>query len=463
MIHKTNHRGVCSLTGLIALTGLSVLLAGCDQPTSGAVNTGAVTSSPAASSTAVAGPGMIDPDADNPDAVDTLTTQALIYQPPIIISRGGTYVGNWQSLDPAVPAVEIRTDEPVTIERSNIRGRGRLINVPWNHSKVTVRNTRATGLNPQVRGVTQGRFIQTYNGDSLIAEHNTLTGTLGIQVNTYAGNRDGTQTIRVRYNKVRNLMAQASDGAGGYLTGSARPADWDFGNFVQLYEVRDVPGIEIAWNEMINEPRKSRVEDTINFCRSGGRADSPAQVHDNYIQGGYAYDPAADFTGAGINTGDCADGTLFGFVQAHNNQVVGYAGGGIGSTAGHDQDIFDNRVVSAGVLDDGTRLSSIGLTVWDAAGLGTGVFCNNSAHDNVVGVMRQDGPYFYRCDGWWPEQSKVLGGSDVWCKSGWYGNAALPDPVTRSTEQAEYALWKRKLAANAVTLGPVLPRASALH
>ena len=452
MMYKTNHWGACSLTGL------TLLLAGCGQPPSGAVNAGAVTSSPAASGTAVAGPDVADP-----DAPDALSTQALVYQPPITISRGGTYVGNWQSLDPAVPAVEIRTDEPVTIERSNIRGRGRLINVPWNHSKVTVRNTRATGLNPQVRGVTQGRFIQTYNGDSLIAEHNTLTGTLGIQVNTYAGNRDGTQTIRVRYNRVRNLMAQASDGAGGSLTGNARPADWDFGHFVQLYEVKDVPGIEIAWNEVINEPRKSRVEDTINFCRSGGRADSPAQVHDNYIQGGYAYDPAAEFTGTGINTGDCADGSLFGHVRAHDNQVVGHASGGIGSTAGHDQDIFNNRVVSASVLPDGTRFAAIGLTVWDAAGLGRGVFFNNSAHDNVVGVMRQNGPYSYRCDGWWPEASKVPDGSDVWCKSGWYGNAALQGPVTRNTEQAEYALWKRKLAANTVTLGPELPGVSPPH
>ena len=458
MNHRMNRLGRCSLTGL------TVLLAGCGQPPSGAVDSGQ-----AATSTAAAGRGIVDPDiavpdATDPDATETVTTQALVYQPPITISRGGTYVGNWQSLDPDVPAVEIRTDEPVTIERSNIRGRGRLINVPWNHSKVTVRNTRATGLNPNRPGVTQGRFIQTYNGDSLTVEHNDLSGSLGIHVNTYAGNRDGVQTIRVRYNKVRNLMAQASDGAGGYLTGNARPADWDFGNFVQLYEVRDVPGIEIAWNQVINEPRKSRVEDTINFCRSGGREDGPAQVHDNYIQGGFPYDPAADFTGTGINTGDCAekqdsgaDGTLYGFVRAHDNQVVGYASGGIGSTAGHDQDIFNNRVVSASVLDDGTRFAAIGLTVWDAAGLGRKVFFNNAAHDNVVGVMRLDGPYFYRCDGWWPEQSKVPDGSDVWCKSGWYGNTALQGPVTRSTEQAEYALWKRKLAANTVTLGPVLP------
>ena len=34
---------------------------------------------------------------------------------PIRITSGGTYTGNWQSLDPATPAVQILTTQPVTI------------------------------------------------------------------------------------------------------------------------------------------------------------------------------------------------------------------------------------------------------------------------------------------------------------------------------------------------------------
>ena len=390
------------------------------------------------------------------DLLEAQGARPVTYQGPITITKGGTYSGNWQSLDPKVPAVTIKTDEPVTIENSNIRSRGRVIDAPWNHTKITVRTTRARGLNPGQSGKTQGRFIQTANNDSLIVEHNDLEGTMGIQVNTYAGNRDGQQTIRVRYNRVRNLMGQASDGVGGYRSGNVHPTDFEFANFVQLYEVRDVPGLEIAWNEVVNEPRKSRVEDTINFCRSGGRFDAWARVHDNYIQGGYAFDPAAQYNGAAINTGDCADGTRFGFVKAFDNQVVAYQSGGIGSSAGHDQDIYHNRVVSSGRLADGTPFSSIGLTIWNVSGeKAAGLFENNTAHDNVVGVMRNANPdgSSYRCDGWWPEESKLTDGSDVWCKSGWFQNAALPDPITLETERAEWVRWQQKLASSRVSVG----------
>jgi hypothetical protein len=392
-----------------------------------------------------------------PGTVQTLSAvSSVIYQGPVIIEKGGTYSGNWESLDPDVPAVTIKTGEPVIIERSNIRARGRLINVPWNNSNVTVRNNRAVGLNPEVRGRAQGRFIQTYNSSSLIVEHNDVTGTLGIHFNTYRGNRDGIQTVRVRYNRVRNLMGQASDGHGGYLSGNTLGQTLEFANLVQLYEVKDVPGIEIAWNEVINEPRKSRVEDTINFCRSGGRSESWAEVHDNYLQGGYAYDPAdLSFTGAGINAGDCADGTRFGFVRVHDNQVVGFASGGIGTNAGHDHDVFGNRVVSAGMLAGGTRYPAIGVSVWDVGAQGKALFYGNRTHDNVVGVMRLDGPYFYRCDGWWPEESKTVDGGDVWCKSGFFSNVSLPDPITVDTERAEFTRWQAKLRASGVTLGPV--------
>ena len=389
------------------------------------------------------------------DLLEAQGARPVTYQGPITITKGGTYSGNWQSLDPKIPAVTVKTDEPVIIENSNIRSRGRVIDAPWNHTKITVRTTRARGLNPGQPGKTQGRFIQTYNNDSLIVEHNDLEGTMGIQVNTYAGNRDGQQTIRVRYNRVRNLMGQVSDGAGGYLSGNVHPSDFEFANFVQLYEVRDVPGLEIAWNEVINEPRKSRVEDVINFCRSGGASQSWAEVHDNYIQGGYAYDPADEtYTGTGINTGDCFDGTRFGYVRVHDNQMVSFASGGTGSPPGPDYDAFDNRVVSSGTLADGTLLPrGIGLTVWDPTGNSKGKYPDRPVHDNVVGVMHLGTEGLYRCDGWWPEESKLADGSDVWCKGGWFQNVALPDPITLETERAEWVRWQQKLASSRVSVG----------
>ena len=382
------------------------------------------------------------------------------YAPPITIDKGGTYSGNWESLDPQTPAVTVKTDEPVVIENSYLRSRGRIINVPWNHSKLTVRGVHAAGLNPEVRGEFQGRFIQTYNGDALTVEYNSVEGTMGIHVNTYAGNRSPAQSIKVRYNIVHNIMAQASDGQGGYLQGNTKLVDWDFGNFVQLYDVKDVPGIEISWNQIINEPYKSRVEDVINFCRSGGASGSPSLVHNNYIQGGTPYpNPYASYTGAGINAGDCPDGSDFGFVKVYGNSVVGFSGGGIGAGTGHDQEVYNNRVVSAGKVreQDPVGLGGIGLSLWNTFDPPNKAdknrwFYNNSVHDNVVGVMRYNDGYTYRCDGWWPEESKQADGGDVWCKSGFHNNVSLPDPITLDTERNEYTLWQDKLARTAKSL-----------
>jgi hypothetical protein len=43
---------------------------------------------------------------------------------PIVITRGGTYRGNWESTDPATYAVRVTTSEPVLIEKSRIRSSG---------------------------------------------------------------------------------------------------------------------------------------------------------------------------------------------------------------------------------------------------------------------------------------------------------------------------------------------------
>lgn len=383
------------------------------------------------------------------------------YAPPIVIEKGGTYSGDWESLNAGTPAVTVKTDEPVVIENSYLRSRGRIINVPWNHSELIVRGVHARGLNPEVRGEFQGRFIQTYNSDALTVEHNSVEGTMGIHVNTYAGNRSPAQSIKVRYNTVHNVMAQASDGQGGYLQGNTKLVDWDFGNFVQLYDVRNLPGIEIAWNQVINEPYKSRVEDVINFCRSGRASGSPALVHDNYIQGGTPYpNPYASYTGAGINAGDCPDGSGFGFVKVYGNSVVGFSGGGVGAGTGHDQEVYNNRAVSAGKVreQDPVGLGGIGLSLWNTYDPPNRAdknrwFYNDTVHDNVVGVMRYNDGYTYRCDGWWPEESKQADGGDVWCKGGFHNNVSLPDPVTLATERNEFALWQTKLAGSGMVLG----------
>src|SRR4051812_29992903 len=78
---------------------------------------------------------------------------------PLVITKGGTYSGTFESTDPKKPAVVVNTSEPVVIENSTIRGKGDLIASGTSHTNITVRNVKGYGLNPDVAGQLNGEWI----------------------------------------------------------------------------------------------------------------------------------------------------------------------------------------------------------------------------------------------------------------------------------------------------------------
>ena len=380
------------------------------------------------------------------------TSTPVVYQAPITITRGGIYSGNWQSLDPNIPAIRIQTTEPVVIEHAHIRGMGNLLDLVVEHANLTVRDSYAYGINPNVKGKTQGNFIHAWRPDNLLVEQNTIEGTTGIKLDTYAGPRDGIHTVKILRNYARNIDGRASNGNGGYSSGNTLGIDWNYAMFFEAWQSPGVPGMEVAWNEVVNDPGKSLAINIIDFNRSGGTAASPVLVHDNYLQGNYPLTPDRQAGGGIVLGDDCQNCTPldYGFIKVYANQVVGVMGGSINIIGGHDQEAYQNRVVSAGKQSDGTLYpGSIGVTVWNE-GHYQG-FSNNTIHDNVLGVIRRKDArdaMGYRCDSWWPEE-----GSNTWCKSGWHNNSALPNPITLATEQAEYSIWQQKVTQAGGNIG----------
>ena len=183
-----------------------------------------------------------------------------------------------------MPAVTIATSQPVTIQNSIIRSRGALIASYGYNANLTVRNTQGFGLNPNVYGRYPGRFIDLENFSNLVVENNYMEGTSGIYLYQYTGNYTPAQTIKVMRNSALNIDGRYSDGKGGFLTG---PFDNYYVQFFQINGVKNLPEVEIAWNQVINEPGKSRVEDNISIFDSGGTPASPFRIHNNYIQGAY--------------------------------------------------------------------------------------------------------------------------------------------------------------------------------
>ena len=381
---------------------------------------------------------------------------------PIVITSGGTYSGDWESTDPNVSAVTVNTKDPVIIENSHIRGPSTLISAGTTAGDLTVRNTVGLALIPKVADLPNGIFVDASSPARLVVENCYMENTrYGVRVNGYGGNRDGNQTIIIRYNRGRNMTGLKSDGLGGqYVITSTLSQGSNsfrkFSHFIQLKGVQSVPGIDIGWNELIDEPYKSNVDDVINIYQTSGTPTSMLTVHDTYIQGAYPYDPTIDYySGGGIitdGTGNDTPATATAYLSIHDNQVVSTTNYGIQFAAGHNNEAYNNRIVSSALLANGAKITeeNVGLVDEDMYGtnIRNGSMYGNSMRDNTIGWMcwrTRCASNGYRDDMYMP------------VNSGDYStNFAMPanNPITLAMEQSEYQAWLQKGQTNAITIGP---------
>lgn len=360
----------------------------------------------------------------------------------LVVRTGGTYSGTFRSSDSAVPCIRIATNEPVTLRDCVLVGAGDLIQASTPGARLTVVNCRGYGLPPSRDQTRRGRFLEVNSGRSVRVEHNYFIQTTGIGIYQWRGDGSPAQTLTVRYNQARNLDGRFRDGGE------------EFCNFLGLNGLPGLENLEVAWNEVVNEPNQSLVADNINFYDSGGTRRSPARVHDNYIQGAYPY-PATgtNYQGSGIildGKGQAA-ASVTAHVEAYNNQIVGTCGAAMNIASGHDNHFFNNRMVTSGLLGDGTRLPSswAASAIWNAYKQPADAFFNNRLSNNVIGYVH------------WGGTSPLPNRQDLSpdrCRS-CTGTTHLPNPVTPETEQAEWARWQRKLRQAGVRVGPTPPAA----
>jgi hypothetical protein len=373
---------------------------------------------------------------------------------PLTIIKGGTYSGNFKSTDPNTAAISVATTEPVVIENSYLSSGASLIFDGYYGNNLTVKNVIGIGANPNVAGQTNGLFIDAQNPIRLDVENCYFENVVyGIWIRGYSGNRDGTQTITILNNRGRNILGLKSDGKNGYLSGET---DWSWSHAIMLSNVNSVPDMQIAWNEIVNYPNQSQVEENFNFYQSGGTASSRAEIHDNYIQGAYSYLPATD--GASSGGGIVTDGnddtvqTASAFLNIYNNQIVGTVNVGIEFSTGHDNTAYNNRIISSGLLPNGIHISAqnVGLSLFDVYGnIQRGSMYNNNMYNNTVGWMcwaarcAWDG---YRNDEYFPDNA------------GYYSaNTSIsPNLITSQMEASEYLAWMAKVSSAAETVGPVV-------
>ncbi|UOQ50802.1 Ig-like domain-containing protein [Hymenobacter cellulosivorans] len=355
----------------------------------------------------------------------------VTYSGPLTITQGGTYTGNFKSTNSRVPCILIQTTQPVIIENCILAGAGDLILANAGGYNLTVRNNRGYGLQQSLDNERHGRFLEVNGARSVTIENNYFEHTTGIAIYQWSGDGSASQTLKVRRNVAKNMDGRYRNGGGTFC------------NFLGLNQVKALSNVEVAWNQVINEPNNSLVEDNINFYNSGGTASSPMSIHDNYVQGAYPF-PATDtkFTGTGMIV-DGDGSSQQGYLDATQNQFVSTCNSAMNIAGGHHVRYTQNRMVTSGLLPNGTKLNATycGIAVFNF--YQQALFGNHLVDNNTMGMVK------------WGANNPFPNRND----NGDYGfpihtnTQHLPNPITLQTEQDEWTRWINKLKANGITIG----------
>ncbi|MEJ8757032.1 glycosyl hydrolase [Pontibacter sp. H259] len=362
------------------------------------------------------------------------TTQSVTRK-PIVITKGGTYSGTWESYDSEIPAIDIQTSEPVIIENSTIRSAGYLIK-SWGYGvNVTVRNTSGYGLPPTPwRQYMKPRYFLTADVfKNVVVEHCYLENTAGINITVeYQGDGSEEETIKIRYNKVRNIDGRIHNGVESV-------------NFVGLNFKKPIQHAEIAWNEVVNEPDNSIVEDNISIYNTRGTPGSPIKVHNNYIQGAYPFPASAnDYSGGGIMAeSPKTDSTrATAYVEIYQNQLVGLGNYCISVAGGNNIKVYDNTAIVAGVFEDGKRYKFWTSGIWIKDLYNMKSTYKVQVENNKLAVVGKNG-------GW---RNEFL--DSLKTKNQAPLNHFLKGEVTKTLEKNEYRTWQQKLEQQEIKPGP---------
>jgi hypothetical protein len=286
----------------------------------------------------------------------------------LVITAGGTYANATYS------NVTIHTTDPVVLNRLTIVGPG----APFSGTKIhtsLVTSSKAPDLtitNCTFSTDATSYAVACWSFSRFVFEHNSLKGTAGVLMMDRAPSQ-----VHIRFN------------SGTDISGALTPTTKEKASFIQLDETH-CDDIEIAWNAVVNHPGTSAVEDAISFMQSGGTPTSPALIHDNFVDGAFAYPHnGGNFSGSGImcyDPGVSAGLTIGGYTHCYNNIVIGVENCGIDCAGSHDVEIDNNHVVNDGTT---TTKTNVGIRTWNWADTNMkptplSVFGHFNVHDNTA-------------------------------------------------------------------------------
>lgn len=405
----------------------------------------------------------------NPDALTwegpLVITNAVADALPLVDGYRVLEGRNIQSANSDTPAIDVQSSRDIWIRNCNIRSSGYLVKNWYNEARMKVTNNFMWGhtLTAWTSYMKPRRAVNFQLGRYLEVEHNYMKGTAGVFV-AWGAKRTNGEGLKVRYNQVLDVD--------GRVLGN-----WERVQFVQVHGYSsEVPGQEIAWNEVINNPDSSRVEDNINLYRARGTAASPIRIHNNFIKGAWPApgNAATGYSGGGIicdsasgagvlaaehPTGSTTDWARVAcaHVDVSANQIVGSANYMLAVAGGNNITYRDNRCVNSGRFDSAYYGGGAiphhltGTYAYDYYARqanapdgvpSAGATFNVSFTNNVVKLTAGTGgatlAYF-------PDPALVTRS----------GNGETLGAAVKADEAAEWSLWLTKLQGNTITVGPV--------
>jgi hypothetical protein len=393
------------------------------------------------------------------------------YNPPIEITTGGIYTGNWESTN-GNPAVKVNTSQAVVILNSNIKSNGIGIRSWTANTNITILNTRfyGTTLSSILR-----RFVSVEDIKNLVVENCYMENSAGIYIyNKYKGNNTPDETVKIRYNKAYNIDCRTTSGRdnGQFFQCNTFRTDNIYQTVDNISFYEGVPYMDISWNEVINRPGLSDVEDNINIYNSRGATWSPMKITNNFIYGAYYYNWQGDnFTGSGIicDSPGTNRGASAAYVDMEDNIVMMSNNNTFGVASGNHINLRRNIGISKSVIDteDATRLGVSGVGT-ELKGYPNGWYVldsqynknstyNNTVVDNVEGVVGENSISL----GYWRNDhshTNNINATNSWKNVGWVtvtNETLLPNPINRATEDGYRTQWLNKVSTAGLTIGIV--------